>query len=55
MNICLLIFPLKKICKDGKCDPEVLKILNADQSEKKNKELDPRWDALKGLKEELNK
>jgi uncharacterized metal-binding protein YceD (DUF177 family) len=22
---------------------------------KKNKEVDPRWDALKGLKEELNK
>jgi uncharacterized metal-binding protein YceD (DUF177 family) len=51
----LINLPLKKICKNGKCDPEVLKILNADPLEKKNKEVDPRWDALKGLKEELNK
>jgi len=46
--------PMKKQCLNGNCDQEVLDILNKDNS-KKEDEIDPRWEALKNLKQELNK
>ena len=47
--------PMKKKCSNGNCDQEVLEILNKDNSKKGKNVTDPRWDALKEIKEELNK
>ena len=49
----VVAMPMQKLHEDGECDPEVLKYLNteAEQTEA-SEEIDPRWEALKQLKNE---
>lgn len=57
VNLCLpmqIIHPKNENGEDG-CNPEVLKYLKAKSTEAdKNEEPDPRWDALKNIKDKTN-
>lgn len=52
-EMALLSLPLRRVHKDGECDENMLKILNGYQQvgDEKEETTDPRWDALKALKE----
>lgn len=47
--------PMKKVCVNGNCDTAVLDILNKKEEVKDTDDVDPRWEALKNLKNDLNK
>ena len=46
--------PMQHIHSAGECDPETVRFIKSDEelAEEKHGEPDPRWDALKGLKNE---
>lgn len=47
-----LALPMKKAHEEGKCNPEILKTLSQyERTESQSEEIDPRWEALKKLKE----
>ncbi|MCQ2370062.1 MAG: DUF177 domain-containing protein [Paludibacteraceae bacterium] len=53
-----LALPMQKVHKDGECDKKMTDILNgyADtgKESKDSDDIDPRWDALKALKDRIN-
>jgi uncharacterized metal-binding protein YceD (DUF177 family) len=46
--------PMQHIHPDGECDPEVTRYIQVESDERKEEsdEVDPRWEALKGLRSE---
>ncbi len=49
----VVAMPMQKLHKEGECDPEVLKYLNTEEEQTEaSEEIDPRWEALKQLKNE---
>lgn len=49
----VVAMPMQKLHKEGECDPEVLKYLNTEEEQTEaREEIDPRWEALKQLKNE---
>lgn len=49
----ILQLPLKRAHEEGECDPEVVSRLTEDEEETiDEKQIDPRWEALKNLQKE---
>lgn len=46
----VLDLPLKRAHEEGECNPEVVSMLSKD--EKEEKQIDPRWEALKNIQKE---
>jgi uncharacterized metal-binding protein YceD (DUF177 family) len=54
-EVIILSIPLRRVHPEGKCDPDMVKsIQNYASKQEKDEETDPRWDALKNLKNKLN-
>lgn len=55
-EVIILSLPLKRVHPEGECDPEMVKSIEnyAASTEKENEDVDPRWEALKDLKNKLN-
>ena len=45
----ILDLPLKRAHVEGECDPEVVSMLTPEEKEQNDKEIDPRWEALKNI------
>ena len=44
-----LLLPIKRIHRDGECDPEMIRSIEEHAFVEKEEDVDPRWDKLKGL------
>jgi uncharacterized metal-binding protein YceD (DUF177 family) len=54
-EVITLAIPLRRIHPEGTCDPEMVKSIQSYSAQPDNEEnTDPRWDALKDLKNKLN-
>lgn len=50
----ILSIPMHRVHPEGQCNPKVMELLNASavESDERDKEIDPRWAALKNIKDE---
>ena len=51
----ILAVPMYRVHPEGQCNPEVIAMLTAKPEEPEEKDIDPRWAALKDIKLEDNK
>ena len=48
----IVSLPMQRMHPEDQCDPEMVKYLHKESDEPEQKEIDPRWEVLKQLKEE---